>query len=140
MIRYPIALIAAVLAGCSVQPAPLLTIPQGHPANAGSGDAPYEPPPNPFKQEVPPPSGQKEEKHDPSPHEHGPAAKKYPLDTCPVSGEKLGSMGDPVILKHEGREVRLCCPGCIDKFKQDPPKYLKKLDEREKKKSHEGHK
>lgn len=59
-----------------------------------------------------------------------PAAKDtYPLDTCVVSGEKLGGMGEAVKYDHNGREVRFCCKGCIDKFKADPDKYLKKLDE-----------
>lgn len=64
---------------------------------------------------------------------HGqPAAQatgSYPLDTCVVSGEKLGEMGDPVVLQYEGREVRFCCNKCVKKFNQDPAKYLKKLDE-----------
>jgi hypothetical protein len=51
----------------------------------------------------------------------------YPLTTCVVSGEALGSMGDPVVLTHEGREVRLCCDSCIPKFNADPAKYLEKL-------------
>ena len=59
-----------------------------------------------------------------------PAAKDtYPLDTCVVSGEKLGGMGEAVKYDHNGREVRFCCKGCIDKFKADPDKYLAKLDE-----------
>ncbi len=133
-------LVAAMLAGCSVSPAPLLTIPQGHPGNSESAEAPYTPPPNPFKQEVPAstPPGKQEEKGDHSQHDHGqakaPESKKpYPLDVCVVSGEKLGEMGKPVVIRHEGREVRFCCPACIDKFKQDPAKYLKTLDEAEKK-------
>jgi hypothetical protein len=137
MNRLILSLVAAALAGCSVSPAPLLTIPQGHPGNPESGEAPYTPPPNPFKEDVPPatPPGPKE---DHSRHDHGEAKaresnKPYPLDVCVVSGEKLGEMGKPVILQHDGREVRLCCPACIDKFKQDPAKYLKKLDEAEKK-------
>lgn len=36
----------------------------------------------------------------------------YPLDTCVVSGEELGSMGDPIEYVHEGRLLRLCCAGC----------------------------
>ena len=53
----------------------------------------------------------------------------YPLTTCVVSGEKLGKMGQPVVYKHEGREVRFCCGGCEAPFKKDAEKYLKKLDE-----------
>lgn len=125
----------AVLAGCSVSPAPLITIPEGHPASAESRETPYVPP-NPFKGEPVPAAAPKEEHS----HEHGQAEKKdYPLDVCVVSGEKLGSMGKPVVFQHEGREVRLCCPGCIDKFKAEPAKYLKKLDEAERKKKHEHH-
>lgn len=52
----------------------------------------------------------------------------YPLDTCSVSGEKLGDMGDPVVKIHEGREVKFCCKGCIKKFDKDPAKYLAEVD------------
>ncbi|MEQ8821043.1 MAG: hypothetical protein RLY93_12440 [Sumerlaeia bacterium] len=54
----------------------------------------------------------------------------WPLDTCVVSGQKLGSMGDPVIRLHEGREVRFCCAGCIGMFEKDPAKYLAAADKK----------
>jgi len=59
------------------------------------------------------------------------AAQKavYPLKTCVVGGESLGSMGDPVEFVHEGRLVQFCCEGCIDDFKKDSTKYLAKLDQ-----------
>jgi hypothetical protein len=62
------------------------------------------------------------------------AQTDYPLDTCVVSGEKLGGMGAPVdyIHQQEGqpdRVVRLCCKSCIPDFKKDPAKYLKLIDE-----------
>jgi YHS domain-containing protein len=53
----------------------------------------------------------------------------WPLDTCVVAGSKLGSMGDPVIKIHEGREVRFCCAGCTGAFESDPGKYLTRADE-----------
>ena len=53
----------------------------------------------------------------------------YYLGTCPVSGKKLGSMGDPVIKVYEGREVRFCCPACPPKFEKDLTGNLAKLDE-----------
>jgi|LakMenEpi03Aug12_release.lakeMendotaPanAssembly.Ray.scaffolds.fasta_scaffold488870_1 hypothetical protein len=56
-----------------------------------------------------------------------PAADSYPLSTCVVSGEALGSMGQPIVIRHEGAEVRLCCKGCVKKFNADPAKYLEKL-------------
>ena len=52
----------------------------------------------------------------------------YPIDYCLVSGEKLGSMGDPVKIEHEGREIQFCCGHCIETFQKKPAKYLKKLD------------
>ena len=55
------------------------------------------------------------------------AANSYPLSTCVVSGEALGSMGQPIVIDHEGVEVRLCCKGCVKKFNDDPAKYLEKL-------------
>jgi hypothetical protein len=54
----------------------------------------------------------------------------WPLDTCVVSGEKLGSMGDPIIKLHTGREVRFCCGGCVGAFDADPASYLAKADEK----------
>ena len=137
MPRCLLGLIAALLAGCSVEPAPLITIAQGHPGNADSGAVAYSPPPNPFKGDVPaavPPGGGKEahEGHEQSPQGQAGPKKDYHLDVCIVSGEKLGSMGKPAVLMHEGREVRFCCPACIPKFKEDPAKYLKKLGEPEK--------
>jgi len=44
----------------------------------------------------------------------------YPAETCPISGQKLGAMGDPFNLVHDGQLVRLCCGGCQDKFNNDP--------------------
>ena len=55
------------------------------------------------------------------------AANSYPLSTCVVSGEALGSMGQPIVIDHEGVEVRLCCKGCVKRFNADPAKYLEKL-------------
>ena len=53
----------------------------------------------------------------------------YPLDVCIVSGEPLGSMGDPVVLVHEGQEIKFCCDSCQPKFEANPEKYLSKLEE-----------
>lgn len=55
--------------------------------------------------------------------------KPYPLDTCLVSGEKLGEMGKPFVFVHEGQEIKLCCKSCQKDFKKDPAKYLKKLED-----------
>ena len=52
----------------------------------------------------------------------------YPLQTCVVSGEKLGGMGDPINYVHLNRLVRFCCPSCKDEFLKDPQAHLKKID------------
>lgn len=57
-------------------------------------------------------------------------ADPYPLSTCPVSGKKLGEMGDPVVKLYDGREIRFCCPGCPPKFEKDLAANLAKLDEK----------
>ena len=57
--------------------------------------------------------------------------KPYPLDTCAVSGEKLGEMGKPVVYEYKDREIKFCCKDCIKDFKKDPAKYVKKLEEAE---------
>ncbi len=54
-------------------------------------------------------------------------AKPYLLNTCLVTENELGSMGDPVSLDHEGQQVKLCCKPCVKKFQADPQKYLSKL-------------
>jgi YHS domain-containing protein len=56
------------------------------------------------------------------------AAKPYPLDVCLVSGEKLGSMGEPVVIVHEGQEIKFCCDSCLPRFKENPEKYLSQLE------------
>ena len=57
------------------------------------------------------------------------AVKPYPMDTCIVSGEKLGEMGAPVVVVKDGQEVKFCCNGCVKKFDKDPAPFLKKIDE-----------
>ena len=53
----------------------------------------------------------------------------YPLSTCPVSGQELGSMGDPVVAEYDGREVRFCCDGCVSTFEDDQETYWAEIDE-----------
>ena len=52
----------------------------------------------------------------------------YTLGVCPVSGEKLGSMGDPVVFVKDGKEVRLCCAGCQKKFDANAEAMIKDID------------
>jgi hypothetical protein len=56
------------------------------------------------------------------------AAQKpaYPLTTCPISGEPLGSK--PVEVVSGTRLVQLCCNDCKAEFAKDPAPALAKVD------------
>ena len=81
--------------------------------------------------------------HDHSKHNHhaapaaapaaDPDAKPYPLKTCLVSGEELGKMGKPARIVHEGQEILLCCAACEKDFRKDTAKFMKKIEEAQKK-------
>jgi hypothetical protein len=56
----------------------------------------------------------------------------YPLDTCIVSGDKLGGdMGPPIVFIYQdaakgiNQEIKFCCPMCKPKFLKDPDTYMK---------------
>ena len=62
----------------------------------------------------------------------GPATfsgEAYPLETCPVSGEKLGKDATVVVLEGmkdktlDGTQVKFCCGKCAASFKAEPEKY-----------------
>jgi YHS domain-containing protein len=46
---------------------------------------------------------------------------------CPVMDEPLGSMGTPLKVLGLGRDVFLCCKGCLKSLQKEPQKYLAKL-------------
>lgn len=48
----------------------------------------------------------------------------YPAKKCPVSGEELGAMGDPVNVVIGAKLVKLCCAGCEKKVAAEPAKYV----------------
>ena len=55
----------------------------------------------------------------------------YPLATCPVTGKTLGAMGAlPAVKIVDGREVRFCCPSCLDKFQKDKAAGFAAIDEK----------
>jgi YHS domain-containing protein len=45
---------------------------------------------------------------------------------CPVLG---GKINDKVFTDYQGNRIYFCCAACIDEFKKDPEKYLKKMNE-----------
>jgi hypothetical protein len=56
--------------------------------------------------------------------DQAPSLENYPLKSCVVSDEPLGSMGDAIKYTHReagkpDRLVLFCCEGCIEDFKGD---------------------
>lgn len=45
---------------------------------------------------------------------------------CPVMG---GKVDEKVTYEYEGKIYNFCCPGCVDVFKNDPQKYVQKVEE-----------
>ncbi len=46
---------------------------------------------------------------------------------CPVTGEKLGSMGPPLPVTVKGQTIYVCCKACVSAVKRNPDKYLPKV-------------
>jgi len=44
---------------------------------------------------------------------------------CPVSGREVGVMGPAIKITYNGKVYHLCCPGCINSFKNNPEKFSK---------------
>jgi hypothetical protein len=57
--------------------------------------------------------------------------KKYTLDTCIVSGEKLDDSAKTFVI--DGQEYKTCCGKCKKKVEADPKTFAKKLEESAKK-------
>jgi hypothetical protein len=55
------------------------------------------------------------------------AVRPYPLQTCIVTDNALGSMGDPITRVYEGQEIKFCCKPCVAEFEADPAAFLAKL-------------
>jgi hypothetical protein len=46
---------------------------------------------------------------------------------CPVSDQALGSMGTPIKVTVEGRDMFVCCAGCVDELKSKFAEYEAKI-------------
>jgi len=58
---------------------------------------------------------------------------------CPVSGEKVSQGGmQSATYEYKGKIYNFCCAACIEDFKKDPQKYIKKV-EQELQGMHQGH-
>lgn len=49
-----------------------------------------------------------------------------PQTACPVME---GTINKNIYADHNGMRIYFCCSSCIDDFKKDPEKYIKKLEE-----------
>ncbi len=54
------------------------------------------------------------------------AADAKTQTVCPVLG---GNLNKDVYVDCQGKRVYFCCNGCDAKFRQDPGKYMKKIQE-----------
>ena len=57
------------------------------------------------------------------------SARPYTLETCVVSEEELGAMGDPLVLVVGNQQVKLCCKDCLSELKEDTAKHLARLQQ-----------
>ena len=48
---------------------------------------------------------------------------------CPVTGEKIGDMGEPAHYEYKGKVYNFCCEGCVETFKENPEKYVNIVEE-----------
>lgn len=55
-------------------------------------------------------------------------AKPYPLETCIVTDNELGSMGRPITKVYNGQTVKFCCKPCVKEFEAEPAKFLPKIN------------
>jgi len=49
---------------------------------------------------------------------------------CPVMGVEIDEE-TKATYEYEGKIYNFCCPACIDEFKKDPEKYIKKIEKEE---------
>jgi len=60
---------------------------------------------------------------------------KKPVDVgnkiCPVTGEKIDE-STKATYEYDGKIYNFCCQMCVDKFKSDPQKYIKKIENQNK--------
>ena len=47
---------------------------------------------------------------------------------CPISGDKIKSMGKAVKIDYKGKTYNLCCKMCVKDFNKDPEKFSKKVE------------
>jgi membrane fusion protein, copper/silver efflux system len=56
-----------------------------------------------------------------------PAAAIAKQSICPVTGARLGSMGEPLATRADNQILYLCCAGCDRAVQREPQKYLARI-------------
>ncbi|MDD5565663.1 MAG: YHS domain-containing protein [Candidatus Omnitrophica bacterium] len=56
---------------------------------------------------------------------------------CPVSGEKIDEKLKATY-EYEGKIYNFCCTSCIEEFKKDPQKYIKKMEQQKEEQNKAG--
>lgn len=67
----------------------------------------------------------------PGPVLPGPMPNNLPYGgqkTCPVTGDELGTMGQPRPVTVKGQTIYVCCQGCVQQVKSNPDLYLQKVE------------
>lgn len=47
---------------------------------------------------------------------------------CPISGEKVGEMGEAKTVEYNGKQYKLCCAGCAKDFMKNPAAAVQKVE------------
>ena len=55
----------------------------------------------------------------------GIAQAEKPQTNCPVMS---GKVDNKIFVDYQGKRIYFCCSGCVEEFKKDPEKYLKKME------------
>lgn len=50
------------------------------------------------------------------------------VESCVVCGKNVAAGGGFARLKHAGKMLSLCCPLCLETFRQDSQPYLERLE------------
>jgi len=59
-------------------------------------------------------------------HAPGTAEATKAQTTCPVMGGKINKS---LYVDYQGKRIYVCCPDCLPKVRQDPAKYVEKLED-----------
>lgn len=58
-------------------------------------------------------------------------AKTRPQTTCPVMGDRIACLilDRNIYTDYEGKRIYFCSRDCLEKFKKNPEKYIKRLED-----------